>query len=332
MKKILAIALSLCMIFALCAVSASADDHKPITLNLSMTATMDEHHGACYQPFKEYIEEKCPWITIEIHPSSTLYDDSTFLDAIMRGNVEMGVTAPGYLGEYAEEVAIFAAPYFFDSIEQMNEVCNGELGAEIFQKVEEETGIHILGTLYKGRRTINLREDKEITCRDDLKGVLLRVPNGDSWTKMGQALGATPTAMALSEVYLALNSGTVDGQDNPLQATMLYAFGEVTKSITMTNHVIDINWLCIQSDIWNSFDDETKAVFEEAFKIAYDDCFNAYNGEEADLIAQFRDMGVSVYEREDNSVMAKEVWEYIYANQSDFPSYDLSVYELVHGA
>ena len=120
MKKILAIALSLCMIFALCAVSASADDHKPITLNLSMTATMDEHHGACYQPFKEYIEEKCPWITIEIHPSSTLYDDSTFLDAIMRGNVEMGVTAPGYLGEYAEEVAIFAAPYFFDSIEQMN--------------------------------------------------------------------------------------------------------------------------------------------------------------------------------------------------------------------
>ena len=113
---------------------------------------------------------------------------------------------------------------------------------------------------------------------------------------------------------------------------MLYAFGEVTKSITMTNHVIDINWLCIQSDIWNSFDDETKAVFEEAFKIAYDDCFNAYNGEEADLIAQFRDMGVSVYEREDNSVMAKEVWEYIYANQSDFPSYDLSVYELVHGA
>ena len=330
MRKFLAMVLALCMVFALCAVSASAD-HEPVTLNLSMTATMEEHHGACYEPFKAYIEEKCPWITIEIHPSSTLYDDSTFLDAIMRGNVEMGVTAPGYLGEYAPAVAIFAAPYFFDSIEQMNEVCNGELGTEIFQKVEEDLGIHILGTLYKGRRTINLREDKEITCRKDLEGVLLRVPGGESWVKMGDALGCTPTAMALSEVYLALQAGTVDGQDNPLQATMNYAFGEVTKSITMTNHVIDINWLCIQSDIWNSFDDETKATFEEAFAVAYEDCFNAYNNEEADLIAKFRDMGVTVYDETDTSVLAKEVWEYIYAHQDEFPSYDLSVYELVHG-
>ena len=330
MKKFLAMVLALCMVFALCAVSY-ADDHEPITLNLSMTATMEEHHGACYEPFKAYIEEKCPWITIEIHPSSTLYDDSTFLDAIMRGNVEMGVTAPGYLGEYAPATAIFAAPYFFDSIEQMNEVCNGELGAQIFAEAEEQTGVHIIGTLYKGRRTINLRMDKEITCRADLDGILLRVPGGESWTNMGTALGATPTAMALSEVYLALQAGTVDGQDNPLQATMNYAFGEVTKSITMTNHVIDINWLCIQSDIWNSFDDETKAVFEEAFQIAYDDCFAAYNGEESDLIAQFREMGVSVYDETDTSVLAKEVWEYIYANQDKFPNYDLSVYELVHG-
>lgn len=69
-------------------------------------------------------------------------------------------------------------------------------------------------------------------------------------------------------MYLALQSGTIDGQDNPLQATMNYGFGEVTKSITMTNHVIDINWLSISEEIWQSFDEETKAVFMDGFQIA----------------------------------------------------------------
>lgn len=306
--------------------------HDPMTLVFSMTATMEEHHGACWQTFANYVHEKCDWITIDINHSSTLYDDSTFIDAIMRGNVDMGITAPGYFGEYAPQTAIFGACYIFENANQMDKILNGPVGQEIYDEVAQETGVRMLGSIYKGRRTINLREDKKVTCREDLNGVLLRVPNADSWMQMGYALGATPTAMALSEVYLALNSGTIDGQDNPLQATMNYGFGEVTKSITMTNHVIDINWLCINEDIWQSFDDETKQVFMDGFKIAYDECFAAYDGEEADLIQQFRDMGVSVYDDVDLSKMKEEVWDYYWAHDEISGGWDKDVYQAIQDA
>lgn len=312
--------------------SQTSDEHEPLTFNFSMTATMEEHHGACWQTFADYVHEKCPWITIEIHPSATLYDDSTFVDAIMRGNVEMGVTAPGYIGEYAPVTSILAACYIFDDVDQMNSVLNGEIGQELYDQVAEETGIRMLGAIYKGRRTINLREDKEVTSREDLNGVLLRVPNGEPWMQMGEALGATPTAMALSEVYLALQSGTIDGQDNPLQATMNYGFGEVTKSITMTNHVIDINWLSISEEIWQSFDEETKAVFMDGFQIAYDECFAAYDGEEADLIAQFREMGVSVYDDVDISTLKEEVWDYYWAHPEISETWDKDLYDAIQNS
>lgn len=96
--------------------SQTSDEHEPLTLNFSMTATMEEHHGACWQTFADYIHEKCPWITIEIHPSATLYDDSTFVDAIMRGNVEMGVTAPGYIGEYENDAQYSAYVHAIDEL------------------------------------------------------------------------------------------------------------------------------------------------------------------------------------------------------------------------
>ena len=330
MKKRLSLLLALIMVFAL-TIAVRAEEHEPITLEFSQTATQQEHHGACWGDFAEYIAEKCPWITINVHYGSELYDDSTFCDAIMRGNVEMGVTAPGYIGEYAPELSIFSAPYIFDSLDQMNEVLNGEIGQEIYDQVAEETGIRLLGAVYQGRRTINLREDKKITCRADLDGILMRVPVGDSWMNMGYALGCTPTTMALSEVYLALEAGTVDGQDNPLQGTMNYKFGEVTKSITMTDHLLAVVFPCIQEEIWQTFDDETKQVFMDAFQQAYDKDMEEYVSEEADLIQQFRDMGLSVYDDVDNSTLASEVWEYIWENNDKF-GYDKEMYDKIKAA
>ena len=229
------------------------------------------------------------------------------------------------------ELSIFGACYIFTSPEQAVEVVNGPICAELYDKVAEDLGIRILGGVYQGRRTINLRMDKEIKSRADLKGILMRVPNAKSWMDMGYALGCEPTAMALSEVYLALQAGTVDGQDNPLQATMNYGFGEVTKSITMTNHVISPGWLCISEEIWQSFDDETKAVFQEGFNLAAQECYDAYIGEETDLMNQFREMGLTVYEP-DMTQMQEEVWEFYWANPDISGQWDKSVYDAIVAA
>ena len=355
MKKLFALLLALAMVLSLAACGAKeaapaateapkaeapaaeapaateAPAKEPITIKLSQTASMEEHHGVCYETLKAYIEEKCPWITVEIYYSSTLYDDSNGLDAVARGNCEMVVTAPGYLGEVAPQTAIFGACYIFENADQMLEILNGEVGMGIYDDVAAETGLRPLGALYKGRRTINLTIDKEIKSRADLEGILMRVPNADSWMKMGYALGCTPTPMALGEVYLGLQAGTIQGQDNPLQATMNYGFGEVTKSITMTNHVIDLNWLVISEDLWQTFDAETQEVFYTAFQMAADESYNAYMGEEADLIAQFREMGLNVYEP-DMKQMKEEVWEFYWANPDISGGWDKAVYEAIQAA
>lgn len=351
MKKTLALALALAMsvsLFAGCSKKEEAPapapapeaststpapeaTKDPITIKLSQTASMEEHHGVCYETFAKYVEDNCDWIDVEIYYSSTLYDDAGALDAISRGNVEMAATAPGYFGEIAPQMAIFGACYIFDNPDQMLEIMNGEIGMKIYDEVAAETGIRSLGALYKGRRTINLREDKEIKCRADLEGVLMRVPNSDSWMQMGYALGCTPTGMALSEVYLGLQSGTIDGQDNPLQATMSYGFGEVTKSITMSNHVIDLNWLVISEDLWQTFDAETQEVFYKAFELAAQESYDAYMGEENDLIAQFEAMGVTVYQP-DMSQMKEEVWEYYWSNPEVSAKYDKAVYDAIQAA
>ena len=349
MKKLFALLLALAMVLSLAACGAKAPaaeapkaeapaadaaapaEKEPITIKLSQTASMEEHHGICYETLKAYIEEKCPWITVEIYYSSTLYDDSTGLDAVSRGNCEMVVTAPGYLGEIAPQAAIFGACYIFENADQMLEILNGEVGMGIYDDIAAETGLRPLGALYKGRRTINLTIDKEIKSRADLEGVLMRVPNAESWMNMGYALGCTPTPMALGEVYLGLQAGTIQGQDNPLQATMSYGFGEVTKSITMTNHVIDLNWLVISEDLWQTFDAETQEVFYTAFQMAADESYNAYMGEEADLIAQFREMGLTVYEP-DMSQMKAEVWEYYWSKPEVSGGWDKDVYEAIQNA
>ena len=96
MKKSLSLLLALVMVLSLMAFAPAAgaeDAHEPIVLEFSQTATQKEHHGACWGDFAEYVHEHCPWITINVHDGSELYDDSTFCEAIMRGNVEMGITA-----------------------------------------------------------------------------------------------------------------------------------------------------------------------------------------------------------------------------------------------
>ena len=102
------------------------------------------------------------------------------------------------------------------------------------QKAEEELGVKLLSVMYLGRRQVNLRQPKdELTVRTpaDLEGVNLRMPGTDAWQFLGKALGAAPTPMAFSEVYTALSTGAVDGQDNPLPTVVDAKFYEVTNQI-----------------------------------------------------------------------------------------------------
>ena len=335
MKKLLALLVTLTMVFTLCTsvvMGASAETaHEPITIRMSMTASLDEHHGAAANIFADYVMDKCDWITLEVYPSSTLFDDSDAIAELIRGNLDMCESGFPYLSEYAPVLAMFGSCYLFQNWDHVNAVLNGEIGEQLFNEIAETTDVRIIGAMYSGDRTVNLRQDIEVKTREDLDGIMLRMPNSEAWINIGKSLGATPVAMSLSEVYLALQSGTIDGQDNPLQATMSYGFGEVTKSITMTRHYISNILFCINEGLWESLDAETQQVFQDAFQEASDFCYGEYVADEDALIAEFEALGVSVY-KPDTTQMREEVENWYWNEPGLTDSWDRELYDAIQDA
>jgi len=139
-----------------------------------------------------------------------------------------------------------------------------------------------------------LRDDKDVKTPADLKGVKLRMPASKEWLFLGEALGATPTPLAYGEVYLALKTGTIDGQDNPLPSARAAKFYEVSKTVVMTSHLVDGIFLSIASKTLNAMtpaqQQKVKAAAQDAAK---------YNNEnrikdEKDVVEYFKSQGLKV--------------------------------------
>ena len=117
---------------------------------------------------------------------------------------------------------------------------------------EDQLGIKILGPVYFGVRQVGLKTEKKINTPADLAGVKLRMPGGDAWQFLGQALGANPTPMAYAEVYTGLQTGAIDGQDNPLPNVENMKFYEVMSQIALTSHLVGFDVLTISKTAWDA--------------------------------------------------------------------------------
>ena len=139
------------------------------------------------------------------------------------------------------EFSIFATGYVHQDAAHQVRVFNHPLMDPFKKKVEDELGVKLLSVMYLGRRHVNLRfprSEKNVMTPADLNGVNLRIGT-DAWQFLGKALGASPTPLAFNEVYAALSTGAVDGQDNPLPTVV----DEVTKQISLTSHLVDLNYI-----------------------------------------------------------------------------------------
>ena len=153
--------------------------------------------------------------------------------------------------------------------------------------------------MYLGRRHVNLRQKKDdltIMTPADLAGVNLRMPGTDAWQFLGKALGANPTPMAFTEVYTALASGSVDGQDNPLPTVVDAKFYEVTNQIILTSHLVDLNYVAFSKAVWDSLTPEQHAKVQAAADAAAESGRQNQLQKEADLVAFLLDNGLEIYE------------------------------------
>lgn len=233
--------------------------------------------------------------TYEPHYNDTLFKQGTELVAIARGNLEMSITSAQELAKLIPEWSIFTAGYLMRDAEHQRKVFEGDIGAEMYQLVEDKLGVKLLSVMYFGTRQLNLRGDKEIMTPADLDGVKLRMPGTDAWQFLGKALGANPTPMAFTEVYTGLQTGAIDGQDNPLPTDKDKKFYEVTDQIVLTGHLVDMNFLAFSKKVWDDLTPEQQKTVMESAQKASAEITKTILANEAELVDFFKGEGLKVY-------------------------------------
>ena len=232
---------------------------------------------------------------IEPFYNGSLFKQGTELVALQRNNLELGNIAPQDISNQLPAWSILTSAYLFRDAGHLNAFFASDLGAQMKKMVEDELKVKILGPTFFGTRQVGLKPKKKITTPADMAGIKLRMPGGDAWQFLGRSLGANPTPMAYAEVYTGLQSGAIDGQDNPLPNVQNMKFYEVMSQIVLTSHLVGFDLLSVNLKTWNAMPPARQKSFQAAADKAINWSAAEHLKREAELAAEFKKQGLEVY-------------------------------------
>ena len=227
--------------------------------------------------------------------NATLFKQGTELVALQRDNLELGNIAPQDITKQIPAWSILTSAYLFRDANHLNAFFASDLGAQMKKMAEDEAKVKILGPTFFGTRQVGLKPKKKISTPADMAGIKLRMPPGDAWQLLGRSLGANPTPMAFAETYTGLQTGAVDGQDNPLPNVQAMKFNEVMSQIVLTSHLIGYDLLTINLKTWNAMSPAKQKAFQAAVDKALAWSTAEHLKREAELADGFRKTGLEVY-------------------------------------
>src|SRR5436305_9336929 len=227
--------------------------------------------------------------------NGTLFKQGTELVALQRDNLEMGNIAPQDFSKQIPAWSILTSAYLFRDANHLNAFFASDLGAQMKKMVEDQLKVKILGPTFFGTRQVGLKPSKKISTPADLAGVKLRMPPGEAWQLLGRSLGANPTPMAYAEVYTGLQTGAIDGQDNPLPNVQNMKFYEVMSQILLTSHLVGFDLLSINLKAWNAMGASKQKAFQAAADKAIAWSAAEHAKREAELAEGFKKQGLEVY-------------------------------------
>ena len=277
------------------ATAAAAQD----TINLRMSTPASDTDQRSIALAEVFAPAVADFATYEPHYNASLIAQGAELEAIATGDLEMSIASAQELATFFPEFSIFATGYVHQDAAHQVAVFNDPLMDPFKQKVEDELGVKLLSVMYLGRRHVNLRQCRnEVNVRtpDDLAGVNLRMPGTDAWQFLGKALGANPTPMAFTEVYTALSTGSVDGQDNPLPTVVDAKFYEVTCQIALTAHLVDLNYVAFSKAVWDKLTPAQQQTVQSAADAAAEQGRQRQLQKEEELVSFLRENGLEIYE------------------------------------
>ena len=261
-RPILAAALAAALAFA---VPVAAQ--QPIVIKFSHVVAVDTPKGKAAERFKQLAEERTKGrVKVEVYPNSSLFKDGEEMEALQLGSVQMlapSVAKFGPLG--AREFEVFDLPYMFDSFDELHKVTEGPVGKALFQKLD---GKGIVGLAFWDNGFKDFSANKPLKVPADYKGLKMRIQSSKVLGDQIKALGAIPQVMAFSEVYQALQTGVVDGTENPPSNFYTQTMHEVQKYLTLTAHGVIEYAVIANKKFWEGLPADIRATLEGAMKDA----------------------------------------------------------------
>ena len=261
-------------------------------LRFSSAFTEQDLRAEAYKNFATAIKDSYDF---EPYWGNTLFKQGTELVALQRGNLEMCNLAPADISKQIPAWSLMTSAYLFRDVDHLKKTFKSDVGREFSKMARDQLGIHVITPVYFGSRNVNLKPDKQIRTPADLAGIKLRMPPGEYWQFLGESIGVNPTPVAYAEVYTALQSGAIDGQDNPLVASRLMKFDEVTTQFVLTNHVLGYDVMVITTKLWDAMQPAQQQRFQAAAEKAVDDYTAKFVGQEKEVIEYFKKEGKKIY-------------------------------------
>jgi TRAP-type C4-dicarboxylate transport system substrate-binding protein len=285
-------------------------------LRFSSAFTEQDLRAEAYKSFATAIKDGYDF---EPYWGNTLFKQGTELVALQRGNLEMCNLAPADISKQIPAWSLMTSAYLFRDSDHLNKTFKSDVGREFIKMARDQLGIQIITPVYFGSRNVNLKPEKQIRTPADMAGIKLRMPPGEYWQFLGESIGANPTPVAYAEVYTALQTGAIDGQDNPLVASKLMKFYEVTTQFVMTGHVIGYDVMSITTKVWDAMTPAQQAAFQSAAEKSMADYTAKFNAQEKETLEFFKASGKKVYTPDLNAFRTFAQKKYVDKYGQDWP-------------
>ena len=251
--------------------------------------------------------------------ANTLFKQGTELVALQRGNLEMANLAPQDISKQVPAWSLMTSAYLFRDVDHLKKTFKSDVGRDFIKLARDQLQIELITPVYFGSRHVNLKPDKQIRTPADLAGIKLRMPPGEFWQFLGESIGVNPTPVAFAEVYTALQTGAIDGQDNPLVLSKLMKFDEVTTQFVLTSHVVGYDIMAVSSKAWDAMKPDQQARFRAAAEKAIDDYTVKFESQEKDVVAYLKGEGKKVYTPDINAFRTYAQKRYVDKYGKDWP-------------
>ena len=229
--------------------------------------TSEPYHTAAVWAAGEIRKRTNGRYEVEVFPASSLGKETDINQGLTLGTVDIIYTGQLFAGRTYGPLAIGGAPYMFRDFDHWKRFAASPLFAELAEGYRQKSGGNkVVAITYYGERHVT--SNKAINRPEDMKGLKIRVPDAPLYTMFPRAVGANPTPIAFAEVYLALQNGTVDAQENPLPTIDAKKFYEVQKYIVLTGHITDALLTIVSGSTWNKLSPADQKVFEDVLREA----------------------------------------------------------------